>query len=185
MDLAVGSNMQFLEREEYHIPAMGEFDPKKIKIDHLQIKTMLVPTRGGISTQTILFACKIAKAFGAKITVLHVVEVSFFMPINTSVLQRETFSEEVLKRAAAIGKDLGVEMELKTVRSRSVYKTICKEIVDGKYDALVLGASQEPNAGLGKLTEKLLKTVPCYVFVCRHNLEPTPESYDYLFGLKN
>jgi nucleotide-binding universal stress UspA family protein len=89
----------------------------------------------------------------------------------------------VLKRAEAVGYELGVQVELKMVRSRSIYRTIYKEIIDDKHDALVIGASQDVKAGLGPLTEKLLKTAPCYVFVCRSSFDEK-DGHHYLFDLK-
>jgi APA family basic amino acid/polyamine antiporter len=174
--IALGLCMYLYNRKIYNIPATGHVDIEKIKVgklEQMEIKQILVPIRGGTSTETILFACQIAKAFGARLKVLHVVEIPFFMPLNASVLERETFSEEVLKRAKAIGNELGVSMELKMVRSRSVYRTIYKEIIDEKPDALVIGASHDPKLGVGSLTQQLLKTVPCYVFICRHHQEMT------------
>ncbi len=185
--LAIGIAMYLFHRKKYHIPATGHLEIEKIQIPGIQemhIKSILVPTRGGTSTQTILFACQIAKAFNAKLKVLHVVDIPFFMPLNTAVLQREAFSEEVLKRAQAVGNELNVDMELKMVRSRSVYRTIYSEVKEGKHDALVLGASQDVKTGLGSMTEKLLKTVPCYVFVCRHNVTTEKDNNHYLFDIK-
>lgn len=185
--LALGLIMYMFNRKKYKIPFSGQTEIEKIQIKEMEEhppKSILVPTRGGTRTGTLLFAFQLAKMYNAKLKVLHVVDVSFFMPLNVPVLQNEAFSEEVLKRAQALAHEKGLsdQVELKMVRARSVHRTIMREIKEGEHDAIVLGASMEAKTGLGLLTERLLKTAPCAVYICRHYQKPTSGQYHLFFG---
>ncbi|MBM3202038.1 MAG: universal stress protein, partial [Chlamydiae bacterium] len=94
--------MHKYQKNKYDIPPVGQLTKENIEmciLHPMRLERILVPTRGGISSQTIRFACEIAKAYNSILSVLHVVHIPFFMPLNTSVLQREAFSEDVLTRA--------------------------------------------------------------------------------------
>lgn len=166
--VGLGMIMYFRHRKQYNIPAMGSIEIEKIQVDDfkdVKIKKILLPTRGHLATDTIVIGCNLAKIYDAELTIIHVVEVSYMLPINTPLLQRETYSEAVLKRAQAIGIEKKVKMEVRMVRSRSVVKTVTDIIDKEGFDLLVLGSRKAHS--LGPVTEKILHSAKCRVWICR------------------
>lgn len=169
--IALGLIMYFTHRRKHKISATGKVEVEKIKVEDYKehaIKKILLPTRGHLATETVIIGCDLAKLYNAEITVVHVVEVSYMMPINTPLLQRETYSEAVLKRAQAIGIEKKVNMSVRMIRSRSVTKAICDLIEKESYDLLILGA-RKPSS-LGPVTEKIMQNAMCRVWVCRSDV---------------
>jgi len=136
----------------------------------MEVKNILVPTRGGMQTETVQMACEIAKMHKAKITALQVIEIPASIPLDISIPHRMVLAEAVLKRTEAIAREVGVHLDLEIVRSRSMSDTILEIAARGKYDLIVLGAlksARDPKTkGLGPITEKILRKAPCRVWVC-------------------
>lgn len=181
--IGVGVIMYFAHRRQYNIPAMGSIEIEKIQIDDFKdvvVKKILLPTRGHLATDTVIIGCNLAKMYDAELTVVHVVEVSYMMPINTSLLQREAYSEAVLNRAQAIGIEKKIKMEVRQIRSRSVAKTISDLIEKENFDLLVIGSHKAHS--LGPVTEKILHNAKCRIWICRGGIgdSSSPELYHRL-----
>ncbi len=136
----------------------------------LQVKKILVPTRGGIQMETIQMACEIAKFHKAKVTALHVLEIPASLPLDIASPHRMAIAEAVLKRAEAIAREFGVEIELEIDRSRSLADTILEVASLGKYDLIVLGSlksvGESKRKTIGSIVEKIVHKAPCRVWVC-------------------
>ena len=166
--IAIGLVMYFTHRKRHNLSPTGKVQVEKVEITDYkeqEIKKILLPTRGHLATDTVIIGCDLARLYNAEITVVHVVEVSYMMPINTPLLQRETYSEAVLKRAKAIAIEKKVKMKVTMLRDRSVVRAICDMIEKEEFDLLILGA-RTSNA-LGPVTEKILQKANCRVWVCR------------------
>ncbi len=166
--VAFGLLVYFFYRRSYDLPPAGKVEIEKIQIKDYEeniIKKILLPTRGHLATETVVIGCDLARLYNAELTVVHVVEVSYMLPINTPLLQRETYSEAVLKRAKAIGIEKNVDIHVKMVRDRSIVRAICDLVNKEGYDLLILGA--RTSASLGPVTEKILQQAKCRVWVCR------------------
>lgn len=151
-------------------------DVEKLDLEEVKdipIKKILLPTRGHLATETVVIGCNLAKLYNAKLTVVHVVELPYLLPLSTSLLQRETYSEGVLKRVLAIGQDKKVKVHVKTVRARSVVKAIVQLASEEDYDLVLLGSRSSQT--LGPITEKLLHKLKCRVWICKPPLEPLEE----------
>lgn len=176
--MALGMAMYFYYRRAKKMRPTGHVAIEQIKVPGykpMDVRKILVPTRGGLQTETVQMACEVAKAHGAKVTAVQVIEIASSLPLDIEIPHRVAASEAILKRAEAIARELNVEIELKLVRSRSIPETILELLQKGKYDLLVLGAlrsSQESRQkGLGAITEKILKEAPCRVWVCASEAE--------------
>ena len=106
-----------------------------------------------------------AKKFGAEITLVHIVEVPYMLPISTTIPSQEKSSEAALKKAQAFGLEKGVKIGVRMIRSRSICQTVDELIEKEGYDLLILGSRSAHS--LGPVTEKILSTVKCRVWLCR------------------
>lgn len=171
--MTFGLFMYFFYRKKRKLRAMGSLEIEEIKIpgyQPLKIKSILVPTRGGMQTETVQMACEIAKLHGAHVTALQVLEIPLSLPLDIDVPHRMVLAEAVLKRAEAIAREVGVEIDLRIIRSRSLPDTILDVATKGKFDLIVLGALKsirDPKTkGMGSITETVLRAAPCKVWVC-------------------
>ncbi len=170
--MTFGLVMYFSYRKRRKLKLTGHVAIEQIEIpgyEPMEVKKILVPTRGGLQTETVQMACEIAKMHNAKITALQVIEIPSSFPLDIQIPHRMMVSEAILKRVEAIAREIGVEIELSIMRSRSIPDTILEVAKRGKYDLLVLGAlrsSQEPKTkGMG-FTDKLLRKSSCRVWIC-------------------
>jgi APA family basic amino acid/polyamine antiporter len=168
-----GLIMYFSYRKRSKLKAMGHVAIEQIKVpgyEPLEVKKILVPTRGGMQTETVQMACEIAKLHGASVTALQVIEIPATLPLDIRIPHRMVLAEAILKRAEAIAREIGVEIDLSVVRSRSLPDTILEIAEKGKFDLLVLGSlktSQEPKTKkMGTATDKILRKAPCRVWIC-------------------
>ncbi len=154
--------------EEIEIPGYQPMDVHKI----------LVPTRGGMQTETVQMACEIAKMHRAEVTALQVIEIPATIPLDVPIPHRMVLAEAVLKRAQAIATEVGVPIDLEIVRSRSIPETILEIAARGKYDLIVLGSLKsihDPKGkGIGSIAEKILRKAPCRVWVCASEPDDHP-----------
>jgi basic amino acid/polyamine antiporter, APA family len=171
--MALGILMYLYYRRMKKMKPMGHVSIQQVKVPGYQpmsLRKILVPTRTGMSMETVQVACEIAKAHGAKVTAVQVLEIASSLPLDIAIPHRMETAETILKRAEAIAQDFNVEIELKIVRSRSIPETILELLSKGKYDLVVLSAMKSPQEmkvkGLGSMTERVLKEAPCRVWVC-------------------
>ncbi|NGX47690.1 MAG: putative amino acid permease YhdG, partial [Chlamydiae bacterium] len=169
--MGLGIIMYLLYRRKKKMPPMGQVKIEKVKISDfkpLEIKNILVPTKGGAETETVQMACEIAKVHGAKITAIHLVQVPYSLPLESPMPYRLLIGESILQRAEAIAREFGVEIETEILRARQIDDTILQYLEEKQFDLLVLGAvksQDDPHAGLGIITERILRAAPCRVFV--------------------
>ena len=145
-----GLFMYFFHRRQYKISPIGKVEVEKVKIDNyknLEIKKILLPTRGTLRVETIQIGVMLAKAYDAVLVVVHIIEVPVMLPLSTNLLQREVYSSQVLSRAKAIALEKGVRVETRTLRSRSVKKSIVDIGNKEDFDLIVLGSQNKHIAG--------------------------------------
>ena len=169
--MGLGIIMYLLYRRKKKIAPMGQVKIEKVKVSDfkpLEIKNILVPTKGGAETETVQMACEIAKVHGAKVTAIHLVKVPYSLPLESPMPYRLLIGESILQRAEAIAREFGVEIETEILRARQIDDTILQYLEEKDFDLLVLGAvksQEDPHAGLGIITERILRAAPCRVFV--------------------
>ncbi len=169
--MGFGLLMYFLYRRRKKIAPTAQVKVEKVKVPGFQpieIKNILVPTKGGPETETVQMACEIAKVHRAKVTAVHFIQVPYSLPLASPMPYRYLIGESVLQRAEAIAREFGVEIETKILRARQIEHSILQFLKDQEFDLLVLGAmksKEDPHAGLGVITERILRQSPCRVFV--------------------
>ncbi len=165
--VGLGLIMYFYYRRGQKISAFGNLEVEKIRISQLsevKVKTILIPTRGHMGIETIQIGCMIAKMFNAKIIVVHVIEVPVTIPLTSILNKADKYSSEILKKAAAIALDAGVEMELKSLHARSPLSAIKEVAESNTIDLIILGALVSKN--IGPLAQNVMKRfVNCRVWI--------------------
>ncbi len=176
--IGLGIAMYFGYRHLSKLTKTGVLEIQKIKVPEykaMHVKNILVPTRGGVQTETVQMACELAKLHGAMVTAVHVIELPFSMPLDSEVQGRVAIAEAILKRAEAVAREIGVPLTLKIVRSRSISESIFELIEHEKYDMLVLGtmkaSSEAERKGMGAVTEQIIRHAKCRVWVCCSDLD--------------
>lgn len=178
-----GLILYLLYRKKSKMGALGRISIEEIKIPGyrpMKVKKILVPTRSEMQTETIQMACEMAKLHKAKITALQILEIPVSLPLDIPTPHRMVLAEAVLKKAQAIAGEIGVEIELEIIRSRSLADSIVEVAAKGEYDLIVLGAIQSPRSlkskGMGLIAEHILRKAPCRVWVCAAGSKnPSPE----------
>ncbi len=158
--MIIGVCLYFYYRKGKKLKIAGTLKIEKVDIPEfkpLVLQKILVATRGrGIGT--IQMACELAKMHKAQLTALQVMEVPLAFPLDVRVpLPTGT----VLKRAEAIAHEIGVDISLEMIHSRSLVETILEVARKGDYDLIVLGSSR----GRSKI-DSIVKRAPCRVIVC-------------------
>lgn len=171
--MGLGIVMYLIYRRKKKLKAGGHVAIEEIEFPDykpLRVRKILVPTRGGMQAETIQMACEIAKVHKAKITAFQVVEIPSSLPLDIDMPHRMAFGGAILKRAQAIAQDIGVDMDIKLVRSRSRIDAILDEATKGRYDLLILGSLQSGHGskekGIGNITKTILRKAPCRVWIC-------------------
>ncbi|MEI6241909.1 MAG: universal stress protein [Chlamydiota bacterium] len=167
--LFLGSLLYFVYRKKKKIAAFTQVHIENVHIQEyspLQMKNILVPTRGGIYTENVQVGCEIAKLHKAQITAVHIMEIPAALPIDGFFPERNTQAESALKRADAIAREFNVEMKLKLIRSRSIDKAILDLLKKEPYDLVIIGAQSE-SGYLGATVERILKESKVRIWICK------------------
>lgn len=171
--LAFGIAMFFLYRRKKHLGVMGRLSIEKVKIPTyhpMHLTHVLVTARIEGNADALQTACQLAKSFNAKITAVHILEISPSLPMHIPITKREEQGEAALKRAEAVAREYDLSIELKLVRARSVEGAILDLVSDGKFDMVVIGARKgELNRRnhFALEAERLLKDAPCRILFCK------------------
>lgn len=140
----------------------------------MSIKTILVPTDGSDFTKpAIQQAVEIAKALGAKITALYVLDQTVLtnMPMDTAVMNvyktLEKEGQEAVDYVLDLAKASGVETEI-SVKEGTPVKIILEE--SSKYDLIVMGTLGRTGMSkllMGSVAERVVRAASCPVMVVR------------------
>jgi APA family basic amino acid/polyamine antiporter len=166
--IAFGLVMYFIYRRKHRISPVGQIELEKIKIPdykELDVTNILLLSRGHLVPDTLIVACNLAKKFGAEISLVNIIEVPYMIPLTSALLEREAYIEPILKKAQAFALEKGVRLKTRIIRARSIAKS-AEELVEKEgFDLLIIG--NRTNQSLGPITEKILASVKCRVWICR------------------
>lgn len=170
--LSLGLMMYLMYRKREKIAPIQTLEIEKIQMPEYQkvsFKHLLVPIRGADHTETLQIACQMAKQYGAVVTAINVIEIPFSISINTPLYYKMKQAEISMKRAEAIGREVGVEIHMQIIRARSTAKAIVDFAKEGEFDLLVVGSTALEDkgllGGLGSITEEIIKKSPCQVII--------------------
>src|SRR2546429_252278 len=125
----------------------GLFEPVISADEHrglaeAQFSKILVPMKlGEIGEEMIATAVKLAQERGAAVVALHVIRVPLDRPLDAELYDQEERAAASLAEAAALGADLGVTVEGKSIRARSIGEAIVEAAEETGADLIVLGSA--------------------------------------------
>lgn len=174
--IAVGLVMYYYYRRQKRISPTAQVVIQKIQIPHLkalEIKNILLPLRSTTQTETVQIACEMAKLHKAKLTALHVIEIPFSLPLETSLPHRIDLAGIVLKTAEAFALDVGINIDLDIVRARNIAEAIIDVAHRGGHDLMLLESSINSEnggeKGVGKIITEIMQNPPCRLWICNPN----------------
>jgi basic amino acid/polyamine antiporter, APA family len=171
--IILGLAMYFYYRRQKKISPTANVVIQKVQIPHykpLEIKKILLPLRSTTQTETVQLACEMAQLHKAQLTALHVIEVPFSMPLDTTLPHRIELAGIVLKTAEALALEVGVNIDLDIVRARNISEAIIDVAQRGGYDLLLLESKREAanaeQTGIGETTTEIMQNAPCRLWIC-------------------
>src|SRR6478736_68029 len=115
---------------------------EEAELPHAEFSKILVPMKlGDIGEEMVATAVKLAQERGAAVVALHVIRVPLDRPLDAELYDQEERAAASLAQAAALGADLGVTVEGKSIRARSIGEAIVKAAEETGADLIVLGSS--------------------------------------------
>jgi len=182
--MAFGTGIYLFYRKKTKLPAVKAVEIEKIKgleFKEIRFKHILVPTRGGKDTDTVQIAAKLAKTFGAELCVLYVIEIPTSLPLDDIWPDKIHFGNQILNRASAISREIGIAATTRLLQARSAAQTIVEVAKDENFDLIVIGNKMPSpfaiprttllgfNIKVGKLSktvEYIVQNAPCKVWIC-------------------
>ncbi len=136
------------------------------------IRSILVPVDGSpASIDAVVFACTIAKRNKGKVYAVHVIEVPRAQPLDAELTEEASSGEAVLTGAERAASDSDFRIEGELLQARDAGHAIVDEAMERQVDLILMGAEHKSPLGeyqMSKLTQFVLKSAPCSVWLWRH-----------------
>jgi nucleotide-binding universal stress UspA family protein len=137
-------------------------------------KKILIPTDGSDTAEiAVKQGIGLAKAVGAKVYGLYVIDTSTFIGVPTEAIWEnmkgllEEEGKNTLSKMEKMAKDSGVEHEM-ILNEGSPYKNIIQTAEENGVDLIMMGTAGRVGLDrflLGSVAEKVVRTAPCSVTV--------------------
>lgn len=170
--MGVGLVCYFWYRRSQHLPATGRLELEKLSAPDYQeakVQKILVPTTGAHTHDMVQFAARLAKAYGAEITALHVIEIPPSLPLDTFFPEKLAMADAIIEQAKAVAREFEVPIDTQVKQARSAGETIVEIAKDGPYDLVILGAKPRPAAPgrtvLGTTVDHVVREAPGRVWI--------------------
>ena len=133
----------------------------------VEFRTLVVPVvRSAESEEALVAAARLASARGARIAIVHVLEVPLDLPLDAELPELQREAERVLDDAQALVESYGLRAVTRLVRDRSAARAIVREAEQRNAELIVLGAPRRGRRALfGRTTDYVLKNAPCRVLL--------------------
>src|SRR5881275_708299 len=120
--LAAGVVVYLLVRRQRGTGLLEHVEPvEEEELPQVEFSKILVPMKlGEIGEEMVATAVKLAQERGAAVVALNVIRVPLDQPLDAELYDQEERAAASLAEAAALGADLGVEVEGHSVRARSI-----------------------------------------------------------------
>ena len=141
--LACGLVVYLLVRRGRGTGLLEHVEPvEEAELPQAEFSKILVPMKlGEIGEEMVATAVKLAQERGAAVVALHVIRVPLDRPLDAELYDQEERAAASLAEAAALGADLGVEVEGHSIRARSIGEAIVKAAEETGADLIVLGSA--------------------------------------------
>ena len=146
-----------------HVHAPAESLPES------EFTSILVPMKlGPIGEEMIATAVKLARDRGAHVEALYVIRVPLDQSIEAELDDQEEAAAASLAEARLLGADNGVDVQVETVRARSIGDAIVGEASRRGSDLIVVGSAprwRRQSRFFSPTVEYVLRKAPCEVLV--------------------
>jgi APA family basic amino acid/polyamine antiporter len=141
--LAVGVVVYLLVRRSRGTGLLEHVEPlEEGELPQAEFSKILVPMKlGDIGEEMVATAVKLAQERGAAVVALHVIRVPLDQPLDAELFDQEERAAASLAEASALGTDLGVPVEGRSIRARSIGEAIVQAAEETGADLIVLGSS--------------------------------------------
>ena len=146
-----------------HVQAPVESFPES------EFTSILVPMKlGAIGEEMIATAVKLARDRGAHVEALYVIRVPLDQALEAELDEQEEAATASLAEARLLGADNGVDVQVETVRARSIGDAIVGEARRRGTDLIVVGSAprwRRQSRFFSPTVEYVLRKAPCEVLV--------------------
>ena len=141
--LAMGVVVYLLVRRRRGTGLLEHVEPVvEGELPQAEFSKILVPMKlGEIGEEMVATAVKLAQERGAAVVAIHVIRVPLDEPLDAELYDQEERAAASLAEASALGADLGVEVEVHSIRARSIGEAIVRAAEETGADLIVLGSS--------------------------------------------
>ncbi len=137
----------------------------------MKFTKILVPLKGApVDAQAVQLACQTARQSRARVTLIHVIEVSRAQPLEVENSEEIERGEQILERAEKVAQDHGVHPETDLLQARAVGPVILEEANRRGNDLIIMGVpyrSPLEEFQLGTAVRHVLRNALCQVWLCR------------------
>ena len=146
-----------------HVSAPTEAFPES------EFTSILVPMKlGAIGEEMIATAVKLARDRGALVEALYVIRVPLDKSLEAELDEQEEAAAASLAEARLLGADSGVDVQVETIRARSIGDAIVDEARRRGNDLIVVGSAprwRRQSRFFSPTVEYVLRKAPCEVLV--------------------
>jgi basic amino acid/polyamine antiporter, APA family len=132
-------------------------------------RSILVPiTVHRVSDEMIATALRLAAESGSSVVALYPIQVPLDRSLSDPAGAADEEAERQLREAAALGRDYGVPVITRIVRTRNIGQAIVDEAARRRSEIIVMGAVDRQRAGermFGRVIDYVLRNAPCRVMV--------------------
>jgi APA family basic amino acid/polyamine antiporter len=136
----------------------------------VSFRTIVVPVlRSAESEEALVAAARLATDRGARIAVVHVIEVPLDQPLDADLTEQELEADEILDSAQALLEAYGVRTFSRVIRARSAGQAIVEDAVGRGAELIAVGSRRlRGRRGFpifGRTVDYVLKHAPTRVLV--------------------
>jgi nucleotide-binding universal stress UspA family protein len=137
----------------------------------VKLTNILVPLAGtAIDPDLIEFAIALGRQHKAKITVVHVIEVKWNMPLDAVLDAELEHGEEILALAEKVAEKQGAQITTEVLQAREAAAAIVDTAVEQKSELILIGMPYRKRLGrvyVGRTVEEVYVKAPCAVLAYR------------------
>jgi len=135
----------------------------------VEYRSILLPLSAHrVADEMTATALQLAAESGTKLVALYPIRVPMNLPLSAPMAEESLKAEHELREAAALGREYGVAVIPRIVRTRNVGEAIVSEARRRGSEIIVLGAEQRKRGGermFGRVIDYVLRNADCRVMV--------------------
>jgi nucleotide-binding universal stress UspA family protein len=143
-------------------------------------RAILALAGGSCDDRIVHLAAELGRLAHAELVGVHVVEVSWAMPLDADIASQSEEAQQILDHAEMTAEQLKARLEPVLLQAREVGAALVDEATERGADLLVVGLPYRKRFGgdfvIGRTIPYVLKHAPCEVWVVREPIpaEPVP-----------